>query len=277
MQAMKSVPAAKGSVPQLRNIMSTHVVTVGPKVAASVALAKMRRRGIRHLLVTENGRQVGIVSERRLGGREGGTSIRQRRMVEDLMTPRVASVESTATLGLAVNLMREQKVSCVLITDKGEPTGIVTASDVFDELGRDPVRAPFPGWVSKAARMEAAAHAQPIPAHIRVLGTELDSEKRKFIRQELGARLGKFGTSIERVSVRVEDANGPRGGIDQVCRIKVVLSNLPSVVFESRNASLDVAIGESLAGIEQVLRRTLQRRRMKPIRTAGRTGLPAED
>ncbi|MEO6966178.1 MAG: CBS domain-containing protein [Acidobacteriaceae bacterium] len=274
---MKSVPAAKGSVPQLRNIMSTHVVTVGPKVAASVALAKMRRRGIRHLLVTENGRQLGIVSERRLGGREGGASIRQRRMVEDLMTPRVASVESTATLGRAVNLMREQKVSCVLITDKGEPTGIVTASDVFDELGRDPVRAPFPGWVSKAARMEAAAHAQPIPAHIRVLGTELDSEKRKFIRQELGARLGKFGHSIERVSVRVEDANGPRGGIDQVCRIKVVLSNLPSVVFESRNASLDVAIGESLADIEQVLRRTLQRRRMKPIRTAGRAGLPAED
>ena len=51
-------------------------------------------------------------------------------------------------------------------------------------------------------------------------------------------KLGKFATSIERVSVRVTDTNGPRGGVDQVCNVKVVLSGLPSVVVERRNAAL---------------------------------------
>jgi hypothetical protein len=75
----------------------------------------------------------------------------------------------------------------------------------------------------------------------------------------------------ERVSVRVKDINGPRGGIDQVCRIKVVLSNLSSVVIEAQNASLDVAIGRALTGAERAARRSLQRRRMKPRKVGARS------
>jgi putative sigma-54 modulation protein len=90
------------------------------------------------------------------------------------------------------------------------------------------------------------------------------------IRQKLSRTLGKFAPAIERVSVRVEDVNGPRGGIDQVCRIKVVLSGLPSVVFEAQDTSLDVAIGSALAGTERAVRRSLRRRRMKPIKVGAR-------
>lgn len=86
-------------------------------------------------------------------------------------------------------------------------------------------------------------------------------------------KLGKFTTSIERVSVRVEDVNGPRGGIDHVCRIKVVLSGLPSVIFERRGASLEAAVDGALAGVERAVRRSVQRRRMRPIK-GGRRGQP---
>jgi hypothetical protein len=109
-----------------------------------------------------------------------------------------------------------------------------------------------------------------VPAHIRVLGANLNKDKRIQVRQKLKRKIGKFARAIERVSVRVNDINGPRGGIDQVCRIKVVLSNLSSVVFEAKDASLDVAIGRALAGTERAVRRSLQRRRKKSIRTGGR-------
>jgi hypothetical protein len=79
-------------------------------------------------------------------------------------------------------------------------------------------------------------------------------------------KLGKFATSIGRISVRVEDVNGPRGGIDQVCRIKVLLIGLPPVVFQGRDASLVAAIDGALTGSERAVRRSVQRRRMKPIR-----------
>ena len=60
------------------------------------------------------------------------------------------------------------------------------------------------------------ASARVVPTHIRVFGTNLTKEKRTRIRQELGKKLGKFASAIERVSVRVKDVNGPRGGIDQL-------------------------------------------------------------
>ncbi len=111
-----------------------------------------------------------------------------------------------------------------------------------------------------------STEAPQIGIHIRAAQGELGSSDRDYIRRKLRTRLGKFATSIERVSVRTEDVNGPRGGVDQLCRIKVVLRGLPSVVFESRDASLTAAVDGALSGVEPTVRRTLGRRRMKPLR-----------
>ena len=79
-------------------------------------------------------------------------------------------------------------------------------------------------------------------------------------------KLRKCAPSIERVSIRVADANGPRGGVDQVCRINVVLIGLPPVVVEERDASLEAAIDGAITRTERAVRRSVQRKRMKPIR-----------
>lgn len=105
-----------------------------------------------------------------------------------------------------------------------------------------------------------------IPAYIRLAGVRVDPERRAYIRRKLRSSLAKFGTSVERVSVRMEDLNGPRGGVDQVCRIKVVLSRLPSVVVERRGASLEATVDDALDGVERAVRRRLQRRRMAPLK-----------
>jgi hypothetical protein len=132
-------------------------------------------------------------------------------------------------------------------------------------------RAPLPGWLPKASKGARGRAAAP-PAHIRVLGVELDPDDRTYIRRKLGTKLGKFGSSIDRVSVRVEDVNGPRGGVDHEARIKVVLSDLPSVVFVQRDASLAAAIDRALAGSERAVRRAVQRKRMKSLKGGRRTG-----
>ena len=132
-------------------------------------------------------------------------------------------------------------------------------------------RAPLPGWLPKASKGERGRAAAP-PAHIRVFGVELDPDHRAYIRRKLGMKLGKFASSIERVSVRMEDVNGPRGGVDHECRIKVVLSDLPSVVFVQRDASLAAAIDRALAGSERAVRRAVRRRRMKGLKGGRRTG-----
>jgi hypothetical protein len=136
--------------------------------------------------------------------------------------------------------------------------------------------AQFRRWVPKTKKLKSGRKdVRLVPAHIRVFGVDLSKDQRAFIRKKLGRRLEKFGGSIERVSVRVKDVNGPRGGVDKVCRIKVVLSNLPSVVFEAQDASLDVAVSSALAGAERAVRRSVDRRRVKGMkgRTRPRAGL----
>jgi hypothetical protein len=102
--------------------------------------------------------------------------------------------------------------------------------------------------------------------HLRVVGVELDQEERARLRRRLAVKLAKCAPSIERVSIRLADANGPRGGLDQVCRINVVLVGLPMVVVEGRAAALAAAIDAAIVGAERAVRRSVQRRRMKPIR-----------
>ena len=128
-------------------------------------------------------------------------------------------------------------------------------------------RAPLPGLVPRPVkRASGRTETSRTPAHVRVIGVELSDDNRALIRRRLGMKLGKFATSIERVTVRVCDTNGPRGGVDQVCNVKVVLSGLPSVVIERRDVVLHAAIDGALRATEQAVGRSVRRRRMKPLR-----------
>jgi ribosome-associated translation inhibitor RaiA len=104
----------------------------------------------------------------------------------------------------------------------------------------------------------------PPPAHVRLIGAELEHD-RDDITRKLGMKLGKFASSIERVTVRLSDANGPKGGRDQICQIKVVLSGLPSIVVEERDSALQNAIDRAMKATALAVRRSVQRRRLKTL------------
>jgi hypothetical protein len=118
----------------------------------------------------------------------------------------------------------------------------------------------------KLAR-DRTGDVQP-PAHIRVIGATLDADDRDAIARKLGKQLGKFASSIERTTVRLSDANGPKGGRDQVVQVKVVLSGLPSVIVEERDAAYQRAVNRAIKGAAVAVRNSVQRRRLKPRRRA---------
>lgn len=299
---------------RLEELMQPRVVTIDSDESATAAWSQMRRHRIRHLMVTSRGDLVGVLSERDLGGRHGEPA-RKGRLVAEMMSRRIVSGTPAMTLRQAANLMRGRMIGSLPVLDDGKLVGIVTATDVLDELGRGSTRptrrpeqraeritesrrqgarrkvvryarasrahgrarsrraesarrAPFAGMLPKASKREAPGEFPPVPAHIRAGEGDLGPDDRAYIRRKLGRRLGKFAGAIERVSVRTEDVNGPRGGNDRACRIKVVLSGLPSVVLERRDASLSAAVDGALAGVETAVRRAVQRRRMKPLRQA---------
>lgn len=130
-------------------------------------------------------------------------------------------------------------------------------------------KAPFAPVVPRAVRrVKGRATAPLVAANIRTFGVELEPKDRETIRERLGMKLGKFALNIERISVRISDVNGPEGGIDTECRIKVVLSGFPSVVVSERAESVEAAVNRALDDAQRHVRRTLQRRRTKPIKAA---------
>ena len=110
--------------------------------------------------------------------------------------------------------------------------------------------------------MAISMHTQSIPIHVRAPAERFGPAATSYVRRKLSNKLGGFANDIERVSVRVEDVNGPRGGVDQRCRIKVVLRGQPSVIFESRDASLNAAVDVAMAGVQRAVWRQRGRRRV---------------
>jgi hypothetical protein len=98
-----------------------------------------------------------------------------------------------------------------------------------------------------------------------VIGTAIEDEDRDAIARKLGMKLGKFVGAIERITVRLSDTNGPKGGRDQRCQIKVVLSGLPSVVVNETDSTQPRTIERAVDATAVAVRRRVQRRRLKPL------------
>ena len=109
---------------------------------------------------------------------------------------------------------------------------------------------------SKAARGRTDAEATPLAIRSRV---PLDDATRDLVRVRLGRRLASYARHVRRATVRFEDVNGPRGGIDVACRVKVVLDGLPSVVVEKRASRAEDAVVPAVEAVRRALRRALQR------------------
>lgn len=121
-------------------------------------------------------------------------------------------------------------------------------------------RGAFPASQPRAQKREAGSTAvEQTPLNVRTSGVNVSEETRQRARKRLGAKLGKQAHRIERLTVRFEDQNGPRGGVDTVCRIKVVLSGMDSVVFASTAASAEEALDLAVSGIERAVRSALER------------------
>jgi putative sigma-54 modulation protein len=72
------------------------------------------------------------------------------------------------------------------------------------------------------------------------------------------------GVRVERVTVRFEDLNGPKGGVDTACRIQLRLSAHPTLVVEARAEAEGPAFRLALPRLVSALDRQLSRRTAKP-------------
>jgi CBS domain-containing protein/ribosome-associated translation inhibitor RaiA len=276
----------------VRDLMTPQVAVATPGTTLRQAANLMRGRLIGSLPVVDDGRVVGIVTATdvlaELGRGSSRPEVKAKRQAMRLPPASARAAKREGARKREPQAAKRAKRGRKGPDEAGAPgsseAGPVHASAITGRiapaLGRERLRqpdsrrrAPLPARVARAVkRRTGRIVAAQTPAYVLSVGSLLDAADKDYLRRKLGRKLGKFASSIERTSARVEDVNGPRGGVDKRCRIKIVLSGLPSVVVEERHHSLQAALDGALARAERAVRQTTRRRSMKPLRH-GRRGM----
>ena len=124
----------------VKDVMKTPVLTIGPEATLEAAFGLLLQKGIRHLPVMEEGRLVGILTDRDIrlatsalnpkGPCPGSTR------VGEVMTKEVVTAHPLDPVEEAARVMRTQKIGCLPVLEDGVLVGIVTGIDLLDALLR---------------------------------------------------------------------------------------------------------------------------------------------
>lgn len=115
----------------VRDVMARNVKTIRTDDTVLEAVSKMNKFRIGSVVVTNNGRPVGIVTERNILER-----IVEPRLdpmivrVKEIMSSPVITIESNAGLDEAVQIMVKKSIKKLPVTEGGKVTGILSTTDI---------------------------------------------------------------------------------------------------------------------------------------------------
>jgi len=126
-------------------LMSHPIVTVAPEATLWQARATMSAHGVHHLLVSDRGRVVAVLSDRDIAHRLGPAAARGRgsrheaeameRRVLQVATFDMVTIAAEASVEEAAALILERGISGLPVMDgRGECVGIVTSRDLLRGL-----------------------------------------------------------------------------------------------------------------------------------------------
>ncbi len=124
----------------VQDFMKGAVITLSPDASTFEALRLCRDRRIRHLPIVEDGRLVGIMSDRDIlrasppVGDPQRVNVLKGKRVGDVMTREVVTTYPQDTLVHAAQVMYERKIDSLPVVAEEELVGIITSSDVMRAL-----------------------------------------------------------------------------------------------------------------------------------------------
>ena len=99
---------------------------------------------------------------------------------------------------------------------------------------------------------------------VRGKGVEITAGLRELVERRAHFSLGRRADQLERVQVWLEDVNGPKGGDDKRCRVRLAGPGLSGRIVESASNELGAAIFDALERASRTADRALDRQR-KPL------------
>jgi len=128
----------------VKNHMTPNPITIDPQTSIFEALNLLRKHRIRQLPVVEDGKLVGLITERDLltVSPSPATTLSiyevnyllSKMTVREVMIKSPTTVTPDTTIEEAAVIMREHKFGSLLVVEDGKLVGIITESDLFDAM-----------------------------------------------------------------------------------------------------------------------------------------------
>jgi len=123
------------SIRQLLSKKGYDVLSILPSATVFEAITKMAEHGVGALVVLEDGRLVGIITERDyarkviLKGRSSKDTL-----VREIMTPDPVTVRPEQTVTECMELMTDKRIRHLPVVSEGKLMGIISIGDVVKEV-----------------------------------------------------------------------------------------------------------------------------------------------
>jgi acetoin utilization protein AcuB len=124
-----------------REIMMVSPVTLKPEDTLDLANDVISLGRIRHIPIVDDGRLVGMLTERDLIGaaasqifglkQKNKSALLKSVLIKEVMKKRVISAAPDAPIREIAHLMAEKKIGCVPIVSGGALVGLVTTTDIL--------------------------------------------------------------------------------------------------------------------------------------------------
>ena len=116
----------------VKDVMNKNVVTIGPDVTVQEAAKKMVEEETNFLIVTEDEKLVGIVTEwdfvKKVAGEE---EFKEKARLETIMTKKVIVIPPDIEVSEAAEIMSDNNIKKLPVVEDSNLIGVVTARDLL--------------------------------------------------------------------------------------------------------------------------------------------------
>jgi len=97
-------------------------------------------------------------------------------------------------------------------------------------------------------------------------GLPLKVKVQDYVQRKVDSAIGPFEDFVKAVDIRIVDVNGPKGGIDQRCRVTVAMNGKPDIVASANHENSFGAISLAVDRVRRSLQRVVGRNKSKRSR-----------
>lgn len=94
---------------------------------------------------------------------------------------------------------------------------------------------------------------------LRAKNIQQPQDYQEHASRKIALELSRYRDRLSGVTVWLEDLNGPKGGVDKRCRVRVNGPEVGQIVAESRDVDLKTALGRAISIAGRAVARSLRR------------------